>query len=331
MKTQLRFLSRRVLLRSCAWFILLTHSPASDAQFRNVDEPFRPEQAAREEAAPTFRSEVRLVPLLATVKDANGALIGDLKKDEFQIFDNGVQQEVAVFETRTEQPLSVSILVDTSLTTGIKLSEERRSVAFFLETLIADGNSQDAAALYTFNDQVTLVQSFTRDLPRLRRGLRRLIAGGGTSLYDALYLAANATGERDGRHVVIPVTDGGDTTSHLSIETAMKRLQEADAVVYPILVVPIQANAGRNIGGENALHIIASRTGGKVYAATLGKELDAVFAEILRDLRTQYLIGFYPRGAPPSKDGFHRLELRTTRDGLLVQTRSGYYGEAQPE
>src|SRR5690606_40055679 len=89
------------------------------------------------------------------------------------------------------------------------------------------------------------------------------------------------------------------TTLFRSIGSAMKRLQEADAVVYPILVVPIEANAGRNIGGENALHIIASRTGGKVYAATLGKELDTVFTEILRDLRTQYLIGFYPRGAPP--------------------------------
>jgi Ca-activated chloride channel family protein len=236
-----------------------------------------------------------------------------------------------VFETRTEQPLSVSILLDTSLTTAIKLREGRKSVEFFLESLISSGNEQDAAALYTFNDQVTLKQPFTRDLRRLKRGLDGLAPEGGTSLYDALFLAAEAIDRRDGRHVVVVVTDGGDTTSRLNIGSAMKRLQEADAVVYPILIVPIQANAGRNIGGENALQIIAMRTGGKVYAATLGKELDAVFTEILRDLRTQYLVGFYPRGAPPSRDGFHRLQLRTTRAGLLVQTRSGYYGEAEPE
>jgi Ca-activated chloride channel family protein len=177
---------------------------------------------------------------------------------------------------------------------------------------------------------VTLEQPFTRDLRRLKRGLDRVTAEGGTSLYDALFLAAEAIDRREGRHVVVVVTDGGDTTSRLDIGAAMKRLQEADTVVYPILIVPIQANAGRNVGGENALQIIATRTGGKVFAATLGKELDAVFSEILRDLRTQYLVGFYPRGAPPSKDGFHRLELRTRRPGLLVQTRSGYYGEAEP-
>jgi Ca-activated chloride channel family protein len=168
-------------------------------------------------------------------------------------------------------------------------------------------------------------------LRRLKRGLDELKPNGGTSLYDALFLAAEAIDQREGRHVVIAVTDGGDTTSRLNIASAMKRLHEADAVVYPILVVPIRANAGRNIGGENALQIIAMRTGGKVYAATLGKELDQVFTEILRDLRTQYLIGFYPRGAPPTKDGFHRLQLRTKRPGLMVQTRSGYYGEALAE
>ena len=317
-------------LACLAAILLLLVAPAS-AQFRKTNEPFRPAPKPDQESVPSFRSDVRLVPLLATVKDANGALIGDLTKEEFEIFDNGVAQEVALFETRTDQPLSVSILVDTSLTTAIKLREGRRSVELFVESLIGSGNEQDAAALYTFNDQVTLQQPFTRDLRRLKRGLDRLAPEGGTSLYDALFLAAEAIDRRDGRHVVVVVSDGGDTTSRLNIGAAMKRLQEADAVVYPILIVPIQANAGRNIGGENALQIIAMRTGGKVYAATLGKELDAVFTEILRDLRTQYLVGFYPRGAPPSKDGFHRLQLRTKRPGLLVQTRSGYYGEAEHE
>lgn len=310
--------------------VLVLLVAAAPGQFRKTNEPFRPPPKQEQETIPSFRSDVRLVPLLATVKDANGALIGDLTRDDFEIYDNGVAQEVAIFETRTEQPLSVSILLDTSLTTAIKLREGRKSVEVFLQSLMSSGNERDAAALYTFNDQVTLEQPFTRDLRRLKRGLDRVTAEGGTSLYDALFLAAEAIDRREGRHVVVVVTDGGDTTSRLDIGAAMKRLQEADTVVYPILIVPIQANAGRNVGGENALQIIATRTGGKVFAATLGKELDAVFSEILRDLRTQYLVGFYPRGAPPSKDGFHRLELRTRRPGLLVQTRSGYYGEAEP-
>lgn len=297
------------------------------AQFRGVKEPPRTRKEAPE-MAPTFRSDVRLVPLLATVKDENGQLIADLEPHEFTITDNGVRQEITVFEKRTEQPLSVSILIDVSLTTAIRLKEERRSVERFLRALLSSGNEQDSAALYAFNDEVTLLQGFSRDLPRFRRALTKLSASGGTSLYDALFLSADAIASRMGRHVMVVVTDGNDTTSRVSISKTIQRLHEVDAVVYPIVVIPVQANAGRSIGGENALQIVAQRTGGKVYAAALGMELDAVFSELLRDLRTQYLLGFYPRGAPPSKDGYHELRLKTTRPGLLVQTRSGYYGEA---
>lgn len=296
-------------------------------QFRGVKQPRRV-PPAEEAPAPTFRSDVRLVPLLVTVKDANGQLIADLELNEFELTDNDVPQQITLFEKRTEQPLSVSLLIDTSLTTAVRLREERRSVERFLQALFASGNEQDQAALYAFNDEVMLLQGFSRDLPRFRRALVRLQASGGTSLYDALFLAAESLERREGRHVLVAVTDGNDTTSRVSISRTIQRIQETDAVVYPIVVVPVEAHAGRSIGGENALQIIAQRTGGKVYAAALGIELDAVFAELLRDLRTQYLLGFYPRGSPPSKDGYHMLKLRTTRPGLLVQTRSGYYGEA---
>lgn len=307
--------------------LILMLALALPGQFRGVKEPPRARPQAPVET-PTFRSDVRLVPLLTTVKDANGQLIADLEKHEFVLTDNGAPQEIALFEKRTEQPLSVSILIDTSLTTAIRLKEERRSVERFLAALFGSGNEEDRAALYAFNDEVTLVQGFSRDLGRFQRALARLRASGGTSLYDALYLAAEAIERREGRHVAVVVTDGNDTTSRVNIQRVIRRLHEANTVVYPIVVIPVQAHAGRSIGGENALQILAQRTGGKVYAAALGMELDAVFAELLRDLRTQYLLGFYPRGAPPSKDGYHHLRLETTRPGLLVQTRSGYYGEA---
>lgn len=295
-------------------------------QFRSVKEPSpRP---GWEPQTPTFRSDVRLVPLLATVKDANGQLIADLEKDEFRLYDNGALQTISVFEKRTEQPLSVSILLDVSLTTAIRLKQERRSVEQFLKALVSSGHEGDMAALYAFDDEVTLLQNFTRDLRRLRSALSRVTPSGGTSVYDALYLAAQSIDRRPGRHVIVLVSDGSDTTSRIDITRAIRALHESDAVVYPIVVVPVEAHAGRSIGGENALHIIAQRTGGRVYAAALGNDLDQAFLDLLRDLRTQYLIGFYPQGAPPSKDGFHYLRLETTRPELLVQTRSGYYGEA---
>ena len=126
------------------------------------------------------------------------------------------------------------------------------------------------------------------------------------------------------------VTDGGDTISRADFQAATEAAQLADAVIYPILVVPILNEAGRNVGGENALTTFALRTGGKVFKPTLGNALDQAFDQILRDLRTQYLIGFYPHDVPLTQDRFHALELSVEGPGLQVKARSGYYGEALP-
>ncbi len=117
----------------------------------------------------------------------------------------------------------------------------------------------------------------------------------GTSLYDAILLASRDIEDRPGRKVLVIVTDGGDTTSHADFQRAAEAAQLADAVIYPVLVVPITNEAGRNIGGENALTTLAERTGGRVFAPSLGAALDQAFDQIIRDLRTQYLLGFYPK------------------------------------
>ena len=276
-----------------------------------------------------IRVDVRLVRILATVKNPAGEPVGSLEKGDFEVFDNGVRQEPAVFERYTEQPLSVAVLVDTSASTGIELSYEIRSVERFLKAFLSEGNPRDAASLYSFNYQVTLESSFTQSLSQFERSLRGLKSEGGTSLYDALCLASRSLEDREGRHVVVLVTDGGDTTSSKSYHQALEAAQLADAVLYPILVMPITNEPGRNIGGENALTNLAAGTGGRVFAPTVGESLDAAFAEILRELRTQYLLAYYPRNVPPTKDRFHRLEVKVRRPDLRVLTRSGYYGEAE--
>jgi Ca-activated chloride channel family protein len=278
-------------------------------------------------ATPQIRVNVRLVRLLVTVKDAAGGLAGWLNKSDFQIFDNGVEQQIAIFERETSQPLSVSVLVDTSASTGIELRYELDSVNRFFRALIQQGNPEDTAALYSFNWQVTLLSSFTRRLARLEQSLRQLHSEGGTSLYDALYLAARDLDGREGRHVIVVVTDGGDTTSVKDYHRALEATQRADAVLYPVLVVPIRNDAGRNMGGEHALTTLAAGTGGRVFAPSPGVQLDAAFSDILRELRTQYLIGFYPRGTPPTKDRYHALKVKTAVPNLRALTRSGYYGE----
>jgi Ca-activated chloride channel homolog len=276
-----------------------------------------------------FRSDVRLVRVVATVKDPNGTPVGSLEKNNFKVFDSGVEQQISVFERHTEQPLSVSVLLDTSGSTNKELKYETDSVSRFLKALFREGNPDDQAALYTFNWQVVVLKYFTRHLEDLQNRLRGLKGEGGTSLYDAMYFAARDIAGREGRHVMIIVTDGGDTTSAKTYHQALDSAQQSDSVIYPILVVPITNDAGRNIGGENALTTIAAGTGGRVFWPSVGAQLDNAFADILRDLRTQYLIGYYPKNIPSTKNRFHQLKITVDRPDLRVQTRSGYYGDAE--
>jgi len=276
---------------------------------------------------PTIRVNVRLVRALVTVKDANGQLIGSLNKSDFVVSDNGVSQNISVFERQTEQPLSVAMLVDTSASTGIELRYELDSVSKFFKALILEGNPDDTAALYSFNWQVTLLRGYTRRFASLDQSLKQLKSEGGTSMYDAIYLASRELELRPGRHVMVLVTDGGDTTSNKDFHQALEAAQLADTVLYPILVVPITNDAGRNIGGENALTTLAAGTGGRVFTPSVGAQLDTAFADILRELRTQYLIGYYPKDVPLTKDRFHLLKVNVTGRNLRVITRSGYYGD----
>ena len=277
-----------------------------------------------------IRVNVRLVRMLVTVKDSDGQLIGSLNKSDFTVLDSDVPQDISVFERQTEQPLSVALVMDTSASVGIELRYELDSAAKFLRALISEGNPRDQAALYSFNWQTTLLRNFTRRFNLLEQSLRQIRTEGGTSLYDTIFLVSRELENREGRHIMVMVTDGGDTTSTKDFHQALESAQRADVVMYPVVVIPIENNAGRNTGGENALTTLSVGTGGRVFTPSSAAELDRAFEEILRDLRTQYMIGYYPKDVPPSKDRFHILKVSVTAPGrnLRVSTRSGYYSEA---
>jgi Ca-activated chloride channel family protein len=285
------------------------------------------QDAAQNES--TFRSDVQLVRIIATVKDQSGALVGSLAKADFEVRDNGVLQQISIFERQTDQPLSVAVLIDNSGSTAKDLKFETDSVTRFLRVLLREGNPEDAVALYSFNWEIVKQNGFTRNVVAVERSLRALRGEAGTSLYDAILLAARDIEDRRGRKVLVIVTDGGDTTSHSDFQRATEAAQLADAVIYPILVVPITNDVGRNIGGENALATLALRTGGRVFEPSLGAALDQTFDQILRDLRTQYLIAFYPHDVPPTKERFHSLDISVRMPALQVKARNGYYGEVQ--
>lgn len=276
-----------------------------------------------------IKVDVNLVRILATVKDPAGQLIGTLGKEDFTISDNGKPQQVSVFEHHTEQPLSIAMLVDTSGSTAKELKYETDSVVRFLKALFSEGNPDDAVELYTFNYEIVRQNNFTHNAASIERSLKTLKGEAGTSMYDAIYWAAKDLERRQGRKVIVMVTDGGDTTSAKDFHAAVSAAQLADAVIYPVLVVPIANEAGRNVGGENALTTMAQWTGGRVFAPTVGAALDQAFTDIIRELRTQYMLAFYPKDVPLTKDRFHKLEIKVRRADLRVTARNGYYGESE--
>ncbi len=320
--------------RAALAFLCLGSSAA--AQFKPAYPPPQPQQIPAPQqspapsqpgpqAPPTFSVRVNLVRLLVSVRDASGALLPNLTKQDFRVFDSNVPQEVALFERNTSLPLSVAVLIDTSGSTQIELHYEVDSVLRFIPALLGSGNPDDTFALFSFNWRTSLEVDFSRNEKRAERVLHGLRGEGGTSLYDAIYLASDALAGREGRHVMIIVTDGGDTTSYKHYEDALASAQRADTVIYPVVVVPIESDAGRNIGGEHALATLAASTGGRIFYPESFDRLDAAFADILQELRTEYLLGYYPKDVREQPRLFHRVKVELSDPSLRIAARTGYY------
>ncbi|MBV9304304.1 MAG: VWA domain-containing protein [Acidobacteriaceae bacterium] len=295
------------------------------AQFKPAPSSAPSQTGLEPQQAPTFSVRVNLVRLLVSVRDKSGAPLTDLDKTDFHVFDSGLPQEIAVFERNTSLPLSVAIMIDTSGSTQIELHNEVDSVVRFIPTLLNAGNPDDAFALFTFNWRTNMELDFSRNQHRAEHVLHALRGEGGTSLYDSIYLVSDTIADREGRHVMVLVTDGGDTTSYKRYGDALKAAQRADVVMYPVIVVPIASDAGRNVGGEHALATLAESTGGRIFYAQGFEQLDRSFAEILHALRTQYLVGFYPRNVREQPGLFHPVKVELRDPSLKISVKTGYY------
>ncbi len=274
---------------------------------------------------PSFSVKVNLVRLLVSVRDRSGAPLTNLDKADFRVFDTETPQDIAVFERNTSLPLSVAIMIDTSGSTQIELHNEVDSVLKFIPMLLNAGNPEDRFALFSFNWRTNMEVDFSRNQHRAERVLHALRGEGGTSLYDAIYLVSDSLADKEGRHVMVVVTDGGDTTSYKRYSDALKAAQRADVVMYPVVVVPIANDAGRNTGGEHALATLAESTGGRIFYAAGFEQVDTAFAEILQELRTQYLLGYYPKNVREEPNLFHPVRVQVRDPSLKVTARSGYY------
>jgi len=278
-----------------------------------------------QEPETTFKSDVKLVNVFVTVTDAHGGPVAGLQKENFALKEDGKEQKIAIFSRESALPLSIVLAIDTSLSTKKDLPLEQAAAHKFAHTIL---RPQDGLAVYKFSEEVTQVVPFTSDLSRIDNGIDHLRNGSATALFDVVFLASQALGARQGRKVIVAVTDGGDTISQVNYKQALRAAEESEALIYSVIIVPIEASAGRDTGGEHALIQFSEDTGGKYYYASSISQLDEAFRKISDELRMQYLLAYYP-SQHYSESEFRRLhiDLMNPPSGGPYQARyrAGYY------
>ena len=334
--------------------------------------------------------QVKVVNVLATVRDKHGKIVNDLGKDDFTIAEDGRPQSIHYFTRETDLPLTLGLLVDTSMSQRRVLDQERSASHGFLDQMVrAD---KDKAFIIHFDREVELLQDLTNlhekledalgklnspqfkrandgnqsgrgsdpdDDNRQRGGSRRhRMSGGGTLLYDAIYLASDELMKKQpGRKALIVLSDGVDRGSKESLETAVATAQKADTAVYSILYKDEDANNDRRGGfgmggpwggggpmgrrggggghrypqeqrpdGKKILTRISQETGGRFFEVSKKETVDQIYAQIEEELRNQYSIGYTPDRGGAAEEGYHKIQLTAKKKDLSVQTREGYYG-----
>ena len=316
----------------------------------------------------TLKIQAREVVLPVTVRDKKGALVTTLKMGDFTLTEDGRPQTIKSFSRESNLPFRVGLLVDTSRSVSTAMESERKAAGKFVDLMLpADpkstpargGPSQaDQAFLIHFDREVELLEDFTNSRDKLHHELDDMGATraeqntsqgpetsgddrgsgsgqtrshGGTQLYDAIYLGSEGLGNKDGRRVLVLVSDGGDTAKSTTYKQALEAALRHEVMIYSIIDVPIEASAGRDLGGEHALITLAEQTGGKSYYVS-EEGLDKAFAHVNSDLRTQYLIGYYPQHQEPGRV-FHRVLVtvpRASTQDFNVRHKTGYYVNAAP-
>jgi VWFA-related protein len=323
--------------------------------------------------APTFPAQVKVVNLLATVQDKHGKIVSNLTRDDFTLNQDGHPQTIRYFAKETDLPLTLGLLVDTSMSQRRVLDQERSASHDFLDQVLRE--DKDKAFIIHFDREVELLQDLTASRDKLYKALglletpqynhdsgsdspdsggaggRRSWHGGGTLLYDAIYLASNELMmKQQGRKALIVLSDGVDRGSKETLGSAVEAAQRADTLVYSILFKDDQAYArgggfgfpggmggggmGRHGGGrypqeprpdgKKVLEQISKETGGELFEVSKKQSISQIYSSIQEELRNLYNLGYTPDKADSSA-GYHKILLTTKQKDLVVRTRDGYY------
>ena len=277
-----------------------------------------------------LHTDVEEVSLNCSVLDGN-RMVPDLKKENFQVFEDGVKQKLISFQ-HTDLPVSIALVVDNSGSMGRKRPSVNKSAL----DLIQASNSQDEAFVVNFSDEAVIDQEFTSDVSKLRAGLSHIEAKGGTALYDAVVASADklARDAKRPKQVIILITDGEDNSSDYNQEQTIQRVRQLSGpVIYSIGLLFGDEDMSRSEvkDARKALETLSTETGGMAFFPKNIEQIDQIAAEVARDIRNQYTLGYHST-RPTTEPGFRRVEVRAEGKGegkLIVRTRTGYYPVAR--
>jgi Ca-activated chloride channel family protein len=269
-----------------------------------------------------IRVNVNLVSVLVSVLDDHNRPAPDLPRESFQLFEEGVEQKIDVFESETSQPLDLALMIDASLSAHKEITFEREAAAHFIRQVIRPG---DRLSVFSFDEDVTQRAAFSDNVAALQEAVRKIPDGAGTSIYDAVLLGSRSLERRgdDRRRVIILVTDAGETTSRADFDAARKEAVRSNTLLYTIVVRPVKNESGRNTAGEHALETMTDTTGGAMFYPDSAQELGGIFDRIDRELRTQYRLAYYPSPRGPANT-YRSLEVKVLADGYHVRHRRSY-------
>jgi Ca-activated chloride channel homolog len=268
-----------------------------------------------------IRVNVNLVNVLTSVLDEHNRPAPDLPREAFQIFEEGVEQKIDVFESETQQPLDLALMIDASLSAHKEIVFEQDAAAHFIKQVLREG---DRLSVFSIAEDVTQLAGFSNNVVTLQAAVHRMPAGAGTSIYDALLLGSRTLERRgdDRRRVIILVTDAGETTSYADFDAARKAAVRSGSLLYTIVIRPVKNESGRNTAGEHALETITDTMGGAMFYPDQAQELDGIFDRINRELRTQYRLGYYPEPRGPANT-YRKIEIKVAGD-YQVRHRKTY-------
>jgi VWFA-related protein len=297
-----------------------------------------------QEPTTTLKVNVNVVQLFFNVKEKHGGLVPNLKKDDFEIYEDGKPQTIKYFTAESNLPLTLGMMIDASGSQRNVIDMEKEVGGAFLRQILTE---KDEAYVISFDITVDLLQDFTRDTHRLQAALNKAkvnvdyssggipgMGGGpvpqrgnspGTLLYDAVYLSSHDMLSKEvGRKAMIILTDGQDEGSRLKLQDAIESAQKADAIVYVLLCADRGFYGGFGYSGEGDMRKLTEQTGGRVI--NVGNKFDKLreaFDQIAAELRSQYNIGYTPTNE--KKDGTYRKVEIKSKQGYKVQARAGYY------